>query len=976
MPVTFVTDGWPGGDEYNGPVNDLEHELRRVVRGSVRFDPASRLLYSTDASMYQVEPIGIVTPRDPEDVMAAFDVARRQGVALLPRGGGTSLTGQTVNHALVLDFSPHMNGVLEVNAEELWARVQPGLVQDELNHHVRGLGLLFGPDTSTSNRATLGGMIGNNSGGSHSIAYGLTVEHVLELDALLADGTRVRFGTVTPAELEAKARRDDAEGRIYREVAAIRAEYAEEIRKRYPKHWRRVAGYNLDELVKPDGQPLNMARVVVGSEGTLLTVLEAKVRLVRRPKKTALDVVHYASIQEALESSQSILETGPHAVELTDKLILDLARNNIEQRARAAFVQGDPGAILIVEYAGDTDAEVTAKIEALEARRARERFGYAAHLSYDVGEQQSIWKLRKAGLGLLLGMKGDKKPIAFVEDTCVDPKHLKDFVPRFADIFAKHDTTGAYYGHCSVGCLHIRPVIDLKTPRGLEQVKAIADEITDLVLEFGGTISSEHGDGRARSPFLERMYGPALMQAFRRFKRAFDPDNRMNPGNIVDSPGILENLRYGVAYKTWEPKTLLDFSAQGGFAASVEMCNGVGVCRKKLEGTMCPSYMATKDEEHSTRGRANALRAVLSGRLPASEFTGKRLYEVMDLCLECKGCKAECPSNVDMAKLKYEFLYHYYQANGLPMRNRAFGRVARLSALGARMPRLANAINALAPVRWLLEKTVGIDRRRPLPALAAETFEQWFRRRTPPAAAPRGDVVLFHDTFVTYNTPEIGRAAVRLLEGAGYRVVLVDRKCCGRPLISKGMLEEARAHAAWNVAQLAPYARRGVAIVGLEPSCLLTLRDESVDLLRTDEARLVADRSVLLEQFLIDERGRGLTLRFAVNHGRKALLHGHCHQKAMVGTAATVAALTWAGYDVSEVDSGCCGMAGSFGFEREHYDISVALGNRRLASAVKAADPQTLVVAPGISCRQQIEHLAGRRAKHPAEALAEAIARS
>ena len=956
-------------------MNDLEHELRRVVRGSVRFDPASRLLYSTDASMYQVEPIGVVTPRDPDDVLAAFDVARRQRVALLPRGGGTSLTGQTVNHALVLDFSQHMNGVLEVNADELWARVQPGLVQDELNHHVRGLGLLFGPDTSTSNRATLGGMIGNNSGGSHSIAYGLTVEHVLELDALLADGTRVRFGTVTPAELDAKTRLPGAEGRIYREVAAIRAEYAEEIRKRYPKHWRRVAGYNLNELINADGGPLNMARVVVGAEGTLLSVLEAKVRLVRRPNKTALDVIHYASIQEALESSQSILETGPHAVELTDKLILDLARENIEQRARAAFVQGDPGAILIVEYAGESDAEVKAKIDALEARRARERFGYAAHLCYDVGEQQSIWKLRKNGLGLLLGMKGDKKPIAFVEDTCVEPKHLKDFVPRFADIFTKHDTTGAYYGHCSVGCLHIRPVIDLKTPRGLEQVKAIADEITDLVLEFGGTISSEHGDGRARSPFLERMYGPTLMQAFRRLKRAFDPDNRMNPGNIVDSPGILENLRYGVAYKTWEPKTLLDFSAQGGFAASVEMCNGVGVCRKKLEGTMCPSYMATKDEEHSTRGRANALRAVLSGRLPAAEFTGKRLHEVMDLCLECKGCKAECPSNVDMAKLKYEFLYHYHQANGLPLRNRMFGRVAKISALGARSPRLANAINALPAVRWLLEKTVGIDRRRPLPPLAMETFEDWFQRRPPVPAAPRGEVVLFHDTFVTYNTPEIGQAAVRLLESAGYRVVLVDRKCCGRPLISKGMLDEAREHAAYNVARLAPYARRGVAIVGLEPSCLLTLRDEWVDLLRTDDARAVAEQSALLEQFLMAERQRGLVLRFATGHGRKVLLHGHCHQKAMVGTAATVAALKWAGYDVSEVDSGCCGMAGSFGFEREHYEISVALGNRRLAPAVKAAHPHTLVVAPGISCRQQIEHLAGRRAQHPAEALAEAIAR-
>ncbi len=942
--------------------------------------------------MYQVEPIGVVTPRNADDVIAAFDVARRHAVALLPRGGGTSLTGQTVNRALVLDFSQHMNGVLEVNADELWARVQPGLVQDELNHHVRGQGLLFGPDTSTSNRATLGGMLGNNSGGSHSIAYGLTVDHVLELDALLADGTRVRFGTVTPAEFEAKARRDDAEGRIYRELAAIRAEYGDEIRTRYPKHWRRVAGYNLNELIgagpisnRPPTDhaglagvatksPLNVARLVVGSEGTLLTVLEAKVRLVRRPKKTALDVIHYASIQDALESSQSILETGPHAVELTDKLILDLARNNIEQRARAAFVQGDPGAILIVEYAGDSDADVKSKIDALEARRARQRFGYAAHLAYDVAEQQSIWKLRKAGLGLLLGMKGDKKPIAFVEDTCVDPKHLKDFVPRFADIFAKHDTTGAYYGHCSVGCLHIRPVIDLKTPRGLEQVKAIADEITDLVLEYGGTISSEHGDGRARSPFLERMYGPTLMQAFRRLKKAFDPDNRMNPGNIVDSPGILENLRYGVSYKTWEPKTLLDFSGQGGFAASVEMCNGVGVCRKKLEGTMCPSYMVTKDEEHSTRGRANALRAVLSGRLPAAEFTGKRLYEVMDLCLECKGCKAECPSNVDMAKLKYEFLHHYYKANGLPLRNRLFGRVAQLSAWGARRPGLSNAINALPPVRWLLEKTVGIDRRRPLPALASETFDAWFRRHTPAASAPRGEVVLFHDTFVTYNTPAIGQAAVELLEAAGYRVVLVDRKCCGRPLISKGMLEEAREHAAWNVERLVPYARRGVPIVGLEPSCLLTLRDESVDLLRTDDARVVAEQSVLLEQFLMAERGRGLTLPWAAGT-RKALLHGHCHQKAMVGTAPTVAVLAWAGYTVEEVDSGCCGMAGSFGFEREHYDVSIALGNRRLAPAVKAAAADTTVVAPGISCRQQIEHLAGRRAKHPAEALRDALAR-
>ncbi|KRT69927.1 MAG: D-lactate dehydrogenase (cytochrome), partial [Candidatus Rokubacteria bacterium CSP1-6] len=901
-------------------MNDLEHDLRRVVDGEVRFDKMTRLLYATDASMYQVEPVGVVIPRHAGDVQAAVEVANRQNVPILPRGGGTSLNGQTVNRAIVLDFSPHMNRVLEVNEAEGWARVEPGLVQDELNAHVGPLGLLFGPDTSTSNRATLGGMIGNNSGGAHSIAYGLTVEHVIELTALLADGTRVVFGEVTPEVFRQKMQAAGLEGQVYREVARIKEQYADEIMARYPKHWRRVCGYNLDELLKD--RLLNMARLVVGSEGTLLTVVEAKVRLVPRPKKTALDVVHYRDIQEALESSQAILETGPYAVELTDKMILDLARGNIEQSQRMGFVQGDPAAILIVEYAGESDAEVKAKVEALEARRARERFGYASHLAYDPAEQQSIWKLRKAGLGLLLGTKGDSKPIAFIEDTAVDPKDLPEFVPRFREIMAKHGARGAYYGHCSVGCLHIRPLINLKIERGLEQVRAIAGEIFDLVLEYGGAISSEHGDGRSRSPFLERVYGPKIFQAFREFKHAFDPKNLMNPGNLVDSPGLTEHLRSGPDYKTWEPATLLDFSGQGGFAASVEMCNGVGVCRKKLEGTMCPSYMATRDEEHSTRGRANALRAVLSGQVPASEFTGRRLYEVMDLCLECKACKAECPSNVDMAKLKYEFLAHYYRANGLPLRNRLFGRIERLSRLGSRLAPLSNWVAGSRLHRWLLERFVGIDRRRPLPTFARETFTDWFAHRVTPSAGTRGEVVLFHDTFVTYNAPQIGKAAVQLLERAGYAVRLVDKKCCGRPLISKGMLAEAKAHAAWNVERLLPYAERGVAIVGLEPSCLLTLRDEYVDLLRSDAARQVAKQSLLLEEFLDRERRKGLSLPFGAD-GRKALLHGHCHQKALVGTGPTVAALRWAGFDVQEVDSGCCGMAGSFGFETEHYDLSV-----------------------------------------------------
>ena len=951
-------------------MTDLERELRRAVEGDVRFDQYSRLLYSTDASMYQMEPIGVVIPRHAGDVQAVLELANRENVAVLPRGGGTSLTGQTVNRAVVMDFSRWMQEILEVNREEMWARVQPGVVQDELNAHVRPLGLLFGPDTSTSNRATIGGMLGNNSGGSHSIAYGLTVEHVIEITVLLADGSRAVFGEVTPEAFRAKMRASGLEGQIYREVARIRDQYAGEIRQRYPKHWRRVCGYNLDELVKD--RPLNMARVVVGSEGTLLSIVEAKMRLVPRPKATAVDVIHYRDIQEALESSQAILETGPYAVELTDKMILDLARGNIEQSKRMGFVQGDPGAILIVEYAGDTAAEVKSKVEDLEARRAASRFGYAAHIALDGAEQQSIWKLRKAGLGLLLGTRGEAKPIAFIEDTAVDPKHLAEFVPRFKDIMAKHGAEGAYYGHCSVGCLHIRPLVNLKTARGLAQVRGMADEIFDLVLEYGGAISSEHGDGRARSPFLERVFGPVVFQAFREFKSAFDPKGLMNPGNIVAGPAVTEHLRYGTEYKTWEPKTLLDFSAQGGFAAAVEMCNGVGVCRKKLEGTMCPSYMATRDEEHSTRGRANALRAVLSGKVPAADFAGRRLYEVMDLCLECKGCKAECPSNVDMAKMKYEFLYHYHKANGLPLRNRLFGHIGRLSWWGSRLAPLSNWIAASAPNRWLMEKAAGIDRRRPLPAFARETFTDWFDRRRPPASAPRGSVLLFHDTFVTYNTPEIGRAAVELLEGAGYAVVLVDRKCCGRPLISKGMLDEAAEHARWNVERLHPWVARGVPVVGLEPSCLLTIRDEWVELLRTDEARAVARSSFLLEEFLLRERARGLELRFRPG-ARRALLHGHCHQKAMVGTAPTVAALAWAGYEVSEVDSGCCGMAGSFGFEKEHYDISVALGNRRLAPAVQAAPADTEVVAPGISCRQQIEHLSGRRARHPAQLLRDSL---
>jgi FAD/FMN-containing dehydrogenase/Fe-S oxidoreductase len=951
---------------------EIEAELKKRIEGEVRFDRYTRLLYSTDASIYEIEPVGVVMPRHKGDVQAVIETANRHDVAILPRGGGTSLAGQAVGHAVVLDFSKYMSRVLEVNREELWCRVEPGLVQDELNAHVRPMELQFGPDTSTSNRATLGGMIGNNSAGAHSLTYGKTLDHVLELTAYLSDGAEVVFEDLSLEALAKKASGNGAEGLVYREIRSLAEKNREEILRRYPKIMRRVSGYNLDEFVKP--QPFNLSRMIVGSEGTLACVVEAKMRLVPKPKWTALDVIHFHDDLEALEACQAVLETAPYALESTDKMILDLARGNIVQSKRLGFVQGSPSSLLMVEYAGETEEEVKAQVEALERLRQARGIGYAASLAFKPEEVRAIWGVRKAGLGLLLGTKGDKKPIAFVEDTAVAPAKLPEFIRRFREIVAGHDAIAGYYGHCSVGCMHIRPLINLKQESEVKKMVSIANQISDLVLEFEGALSGEHGDGLARSHFNEKLYGPVVYGAFRDIKRAFDPKNLMNPGKIVDAPAMTESLRIGPSYKTWQPQTILDFDGQGGFAAAVEMCSGMAECRKKLDGTMCPSYMATLDEEHSTRGRANALRAVLSGRVPKEEFTGKRLYEVLDLCLECKACKAECPSNVDMAKLKYEFLHHYYKANGLPLRNRIFGRIEQLNRVGSWWAPLSNWLAGSAANRWLLERLAGIDRRRPLPRFAGEPFTEWFRYRPKPDGTGKGEVVLFYDTFNNFNTPSVAISATRLLERAGYRVKLADKKCCGRPLISKGMLEEARDNAAWNVHRLASDAGNGVAIVGLEPSCLLTLRDEYPELVRTQTARKVAERSFLLEEFLLAERDAGrLSLEFSAN-GRKALLHGHCHQKALVGMAPTVALLKWAGFQVTEVESGCCGMAGSFGFEKEHYDVSLAAANRRLVPAVNAAAPEDEVVASGISCRQQIEHLTGRRAKHPAELLWECIA--
>jgi FAD/FMN-containing dehydrogenase/Fe-S oxidoreductase len=865
-----------------------------------------------------------------------------------------------------------MHNVLELNTAEHWVWVQPGVVQDQLNAYLRPHGFLFGPDTSTSSRATLGGMIGNNSAGSRSVLYGKTIDHVLELQVVLSDGSVTTLRPLDKASLEQAMRRPDLEGNIYREMARIARDNRDAILDRYPKIQRRVSGYNLDEFV--NDAPFNLAKMVVGSEGTLATVLKAKVRIMPRPAATGVLVVHFDDMIRSVEGSGFILPLGPSAVEMVDRQIVRAARESKEFAGQLPFLQGDPEAVLMVEFYADSPPEAADKVAQLEARLRQEKMGYAYARALTAQEQGQVWKMRKSGLGLLMSTRDERKPIAFIEDTAVDPVHLPEFLRRFRDVVTKYDTTAGYYGHASVGCLHIRPGIDLKTPAEVDKMYAMMEEISDLVMAYGGSMSGEHGDGLARSLLNEKHFGPTLYQAFKEVKRAFDPDNRMNPGKVVDGPSPKENLRFGSSYHTIDIKTNLDFGRDGGFATAIEMCNGNGECRKLADGTMCPSYQVTRDEQHSTRGRANALRAILAGRLPQEAFVSKDLYNTLDLCLECKACKTECPSNVDMAKLKYEFLSHYYAAHGTPWRARAFAHIATLNRFGQMAAPLANWFMGSPLGKWAMTQ-LGIAPQRSLPTFARQTFSDWFARRPQRSqSARRGQVVLFHDTFLEYNCPEIGQAATQLLEEAGFDVVLVARKCCGRPAISKGLLERARVDAQHNIALLLPYAQRGIPVLGIEPSCILTLREDYLDLVPGAEATLVAQQALTIEEFLYQLHRRGeLDLEFTTAQ-KRLLLHGHCHQKALVGTAPALAVLRLPpAYEVQEIPSGCCGMAGSFGYEAEHYDISMRIGGQRLFPAVTAADPDVDIVADGISCRQQIAHATGRQPRHVVEVLWEAV---
>lgn len=966
----------------------LEQLLTKELQGEVRFDPYSKALYSTDASLYQIEPIGVVVPKHKQDVIRTIQIAAERQIPILPRGGGTSLAGQCVGKAIVLDMSKYMNKLITFDVDERWARVEPGIILDELNHHLKPHGLMYAPDVATSSRANVGGTIGNNSAGSHSLIYGKTIDHVMSLDLVLANAEEITASPLSFPEVATKKQGKSLEANIYREVCRICDENADEIRKRYPRILRRVAGYNLDEYVSDAGskevtpyrrdgcdnhRPFSLAKIVVGSEGTLATTVEATVNLVPVPKMTCLCVVHFRSLIAAMEAMQPILACQPTAVELIDKTILGMAQGSIEFSRLTSFIQGKPEALLAVEFYGQTETELHEQMSHLEKTLKSDGFGYAFVRCFTPEEKACVWETRKAGLGLLMGMKGDAKPIGFVEDAAVPIENLPEYVQRFDEIVTRHDTTASYYAHASVGLLHNRPVINLKSESDIHKMHSIAREVRDLLMDLDGAMSGEHGDGLVRSEWIESMFGSQVYQALREVKNAFDPDGIMNPGKIIDPPPMTENLRFGPKYNTIKIDTYFDFSAQDGFERSIEMCNGVGACRKTLTGTMCPSFIATREEEHSTRGRANALRSIISGAIPHKDFTSERLYDVLDLCLGCKACKAECPSNVDMAKIKYEVLAHYRNANGLPLRNRLFGEIGSLAVYGSMFAPFSNWATNNPISKWMAEKVLGVDRRRDMPTFVHQTFEKWFRKRKSQDSYGK-KVVLFHDTFMNYSEPNIGKAAVNVLEAAGFEVIIPEKRCCGRPLISEGMLDRAIDNANYNIEQLHAYVEEGIPIVCCEPSCTSALNDDYVDLINTKEAKQVADSTYALEEFILQLHQDGeLPLTFKDMH-RKILLHGHCHQRALDGIQPVLQMLELPkAHSVTVIDSSCCGMAGSFGYDKTHYDISMNIGELRLFPSIRKQSGNFMVAAAGFSCRHQLQHGSGILPKHPIEVLSDAI---
>jgi FAD/FMN-containing dehydrogenase/Fe-S oxidoreductase len=976
----------------------LAADLREAVEGKVRFDEYAQVLYATDGSIYQARPAGVVFPTSVEDVQAAVRAAAEHDVPVLPRGAGSSLAGQAVGPGcVVLDFTKHMDDLLDVDPEAQRATVQPGIVQDHLEAQLSAHGLKFAPDPASSGRATVGGGIGNNSTGAHSVRYGITDAYTEEVTAVLADGSllHAREVVLDSPEYEEIVSGDDREAEIYRTVRSLVEEHEAEIEARYPELKRRVSGYNLDRVIyenEAGEEVINLSKLFVGSEGTLGVLVEATVSLVTVPEETALALYCFSDLVSAMRAVPEALEFDVSAVELMDDEVFRLASESTEFAQYAEPIPEGTAAALMLEWDSELHEDFEAAVAATNEHFLESGAAFDVLEAYTPEAQADLWKLRKAAIPLLMSLEGDPKPYPFIEDATVPPEELAEYVQGFEEVLEAHGTSAAYFAHAGSGTLHIRPILNLKQEEGIQALHSITDDVTDLVLEHHGAFSGEHGDGMARTEFNPKMYGPELWEAFKRVKTAFDPDWLMHPGNVVYRAGPddvgpdtdrgvgadnRENLRYGADYQSLEPQTAMDFSEEGGFSHLVELCNGCGTCRTTHTDTMCPTYRASKEEIQTTRGRANMLRAAISGELPAEEMHSERFQEeVLDLCVGCKGCMSDCPTGVDLAKLKAEVKHQHHEREGSGLRERVFADIERLSAVGSALAPVSNWASKLPGARAAMERALGIAADRELPEFRRETFRDWFEARDPGVGYAEADrrVLLFPDTFTNYNLPEAGKAAVEVLEAAGVHVAVPEGTApSGRPAYSKGFLDTATDRARRNVETLAPRIEDGWSVVFVEPSDAVMFQDEYRDLLPDHpDVATVSGAAYGVCEYLDVHRLDGAIVFDAP--GESVAYHGHCNQKAMNKDHHAVGVLRRAGYEVDPLDSGCCGMAGSFGYEAEHYELSKAIG-RILFDQVDDS-PAERVTAPGASCRSQLGERDGRSETppHPVEMLAAALA--
>ncbi|MFA8436312.1 MAG: FAD-binding and (Fe-S)-binding domain-containing protein [Marinifilaceae bacterium] len=974
-------------------------DLLENFKGEFHQDYATRLLYATDASAYKVLPQAVAFPKDENDLKIMIHLANANNTSLIPRTAGTSLAGQVVGDGIVVDISKYFTKILDINPEEKWVKVQPGVILDELNHYLKDFGLFFGPETSTSSRCMMGGMLGNNSCGSHSIIYGSTRDHTLEVKALLSDGSEAIFKSIATNEFQEKCQDETQEEnltletRLYRQIREIlkNPENQRSIRSEFPDPLlpRRNTGYALDVLLESEpftenASPFNFCNLIAGSEGTLALATEIKLNLVPAPpKEKAVVCAHFETLEESLQGNIIALKHNPGAVELMDNQILKLTEGNLLQNRNRFFVKGQPGAILIIEFARETRDEIQNIADALTADMKKAKLGYHFPVIFGTENIARVWALRKAALGVLSNMAGDAKPVSVIEDTAVHPNALPEYIREVKALLKEQKLECVYHAHVGSGEIHLRPILNLKAKEDVERFHQVAKASAQLVKKHRGSLSGEHGDGRLRGEFIPLMIGEHNYQLLKEIKKTWDPNGIFNPGKITDTPKMNTHLRYEPGAETRNISTIFDFTKDMGILRATERCNGSGDCRNtsKTGKAMCPSYQASLDERTTTRARANTFREFLTNSNKLNPFDHKELYDVLDLCLSCKACKSECPSSVDMAKLKAEFLQHYYDTNGVPLRAKMIANISKLNRLGSLVPSLYNFVNQNKLSGKLLKKSLGFATERSLPKLSNTTLRRWVKNNTEqlrPNPTVKGKVHFFADEFTNYNDTSIGITAIKLLTRLGYQVIVPDHVESGRTYLSKGLVREAQKLANQNISLLCNIVTEEVPLIGIEPSAILTFRDEYPELVRKDlrtEAKALAPNALMIEEFLWQEMEKGNISKDQFTEKEKEVkFHGHCYQKSLASTQPTQQVLSFPrNYTAVEIPSGCCGMAGSFGYEKEHYALSMKVGELVLLPEIRKTPEQTLIAASGTSCRHQIKDGAHREAKHPVEILYEAL---